>query len=213
MLSALAMLAVLAAPADLGDACAEPAAAIELAAPVVKEFEGLARCVGPKSDPCAILAAYPDPGVGAKLPTIGYGHTSLAGGGHGVQVRMGATITRLEAEAILRADLEAVVGQVCRLVKRPLTPPQLAGLISFTYNLGSGTLARSVVLRYIKAGRFDQAARDMRRYVHAGSPKRVYPGLVKRRSAEASLLDEETQAGRKRVVENEFSPQGPIHSQ
>lgn len=194
MLSAFCSLAFGAAllvcePAQI--AAYEDQAAIEAASQLIKRHEGLARCVGPASDRCAVLAAYPDPGVGVRLPTIGYGHTSLAGGGKGFKVAMGTRITRAEADEILRADLLDVLGQVRRLVKAKLTPKQEAALVSFTYNLGAGTLARTRergLLALVNAGRLDAAARVLTMYCKAGRPPKEYRGLKIRRAAEAELL-------------------------
>ena len=48
------------------------------------------------------LKAYPDPATGADPWTIGYGHT-------GLDVHPGKTITKAEALALLRSDMQIAV--------------------------------------------------------------------------------------------------------
>jgi lysozyme len=129
------------------------------------------------------LLAYADPAHGWKVPTIGVGHTSAAGP---PSVFRGQRITASEADAILARDLKAVEKAVRALVTVPLTANQLGALVSFTFNLGIGNLAKSGLLKRLNAKDYAGAAAQFARWKFAGG--RVLPGLVKRRAAEARLF-------------------------
>ncbi|MDX5376375.1 MAG: lysozyme [Halomonas sp.] len=125
------------------------------------------------------LHAYRD-AVG--VPTIGYGHTSTA--------RMGQVITELEALELLLADVERFENAVERLVQVPLNQHQFDSLVSFTFNLGAGALAKSTLLRKLNAGDYQGAAAEFDHWVHAGGRK--LKGLVKRRADERRLFETPT---------------------
>lgn len=128
----------------------------------LKEFEG-----------CR-LKAYRD-AVG--VPTIGYGHT----GG----VRMGTTITMEQALVYLDADITAFESRLAKIpALAELSPNRWDAIVDFSYNLGIGNLAKSTLLRKIKANPDDETIpAEFSRWVYAGGKK--LPGLVKRRAWEA----------------------------
>ena len=165
-------------------ACADPSAAIPLSMPTIEKYEGLARCVGKYPDRCSIVTTYPDPAPNGP-PTICYGHTGRAASNF--PVHWGMKLSRRECSSLLFTDAHFAAADVCRLVKVSLTNHQLAALVSFTYNLGSGTLARSSLLRALNQGKASQAGATIRRYCYAGDPTRPLPGLLKRRLAEEYL--------------------------
>ena len=122
------------------------------------------------------LTAYQDC---AGIWTIGYGHT-------GPDVTPGKTITELEAEALLHADLAAAATCVNRAVNVPIHQCQFDALVDFCFNAGRGSLLKSTLLRLVNLGDFAQAAEQFALWVHAGGE--VVPGLVRRRQAEAALF-------------------------
>ena len=121
------------------------------------------------------LTAYSCP---AGVLTIGYGHT-------GADVRPGMTISREEALRLLQTDVDAVARQVAQLTAGTvLTQRQFDALVSLAFNIGTGALKTSTLLRKVKANPADPSiAGEFRRWVYAGG--RVLPGLVTRRQAEA----------------------------
>lgn len=139
------------------------AAAVNL----VKHFEGL------------YLNAYKCP---AGVPTIGYGHTA--------GVTMGETITEAQAEQYLQSDLNSAAQQVTRLVKVAINEDQLGALASFVFNVGSGNLASSTLLKCLNAGDYEGAANHFGDWVKAtvNGQRVTLPGLVTRRAAEAALF-------------------------
>jgi lysozyme len=122
---------------------------------MIESFEGLR------------LTAYQD-SVGVW--TIGYGHTK--------RVKKGQTITQAQAEAFLKQDLAeaeaAVNGRGLTL-----TDNQFAALVSFTFNLGAGGLAK-----LLKNGLAAVPDRILL-FDHAGG--KVVKGLTRRRAAERTL--------------------------
>jgi GH24 family phage-related lysozyme (muramidase) len=137
---------------------------------LVKEFEGLARRL-----PDGRIAAYLD-AVG--IPTIGYGHTK--------DVQIGQMIDVKKAEAFLLDDLEVAESGVENLVKVSLSDNQFSALVSFAFNVGTGALARSTLLKQLNRGNYKGAADQFLRWVRAGGRK--LPGLVRRRQAERKLF-------------------------
>lgn len=127
-----------------------------------------------------VLKAYKDP-VGVW--TIGYGHTTAAGS---PVVTSGLQITEKEADSILAQDVRMFETAVKKLVKVPLTQMQFDALVSFSFNLGEGALARSTLLRKLNAGDFTGAADEFPRWVHGQG--KVLPGLVTRRAEERALF-------------------------
>ena len=124
------------------------------------------------------LVAYRDP-VGVW--TIGYGDTH--------EVTPGLAITREEAERRLALRLGEVEAAVAALVRVVPTQGQFDALVSFAYNLGAASLARSTLLRKFNAGDPAGAAAEFGKWVHAGAD--VLPGLVTRRARERALFEGE----------------------
>lgn len=129
---------------------------------LIKGFEG-----------CSLTAYSDSNGV----PTIGYGHTS--------GVTMGWVISQAQANQFLFDDLEQFETYVSDYVTIPITQHQFDALVSFTYNLGPGTLYHSSVLTYTNAGQIYQAADAILLYDHAGGVRLL--GLTRRREAERRL--------------------------
>ena len=129
------------------------------------------------------LTAYPDPGKGWAIPTIGYGHTSAAGP---PAVYKGMKITQAGADEILRQDLAKFERYVADAVKVPLSQNEFDALVSFTFNLGPGNLRSSTLLRKLNAGDKAGAADEFLKWTKAGG--KTLPGLVKRREAERALF-------------------------
>jgi GH24 family phage-related lysozyme (muramidase) len=123
------------------------------------------------------LKAYRCP---AGILTIGYGHTSAAGG---LEVTEGLAITQDEALELLHSDLKKYEDGVKNLVKVELTQNQFDVLVDFAYNAGLGNLKTSTLLKKVNAGDFDAVPDELMKWTKGGG--KVLPGLVKRRQAEA----------------------------
>lgn len=126
----------------------------------IQEFEGLK------------LTSYKCP---AGVWTIGFGHTK--------GVKMGQTITKAQAESLLRGDLLPCEEYV-RGLNLELTQGQFDALVDFCFNLGTAALQRSTLLQKIRTKADEQIIRDeFAKWVNAGGVR--LQGLVKRRAWEA----------------------------
>lgn len=97
-------------------------------------------------------------------------------------------LTRADALELLRKDLVEYSDAVRDYVRVPLNQNQHDALTSFAYNLGTGALAGSTLLKKINAKAPSGEIRgEWQRWVKAGSPPITLPGLVRRRKAEADL--------------------------
>lgn len=131
---------------------------------LIKQFEGLR------------LKAYLCP---AKVWTIGYGHTR--------SVSQGQEINGQKAEELLKADL-LVFEQAVLSHNLDLNQNQFDALVSFTYNVGVGNLAKSTLLKTIKLNPNDKNIRnEFMRWNRAGG--NILSGLTRRRRAEADLYE------------------------
>ncbi len=129
------------------------------------------------------LFAYKD---GGGVWTIGVGHT-------GPEVVKGLTCTMEQALQWLSEDTEEAVAAVEALVKVKLTQNQFDALVSFVFNLGSGSFAKSTLLRKLNAGDYEGASREFPRWNKDNDPKTgkliEVEGLTKRRLLEQSMFN------------------------
>lgn len=122
------------------------------------------------------LTAYRD--IGGVL-TIGIGHT-------GKDVFPGQEITEAEADALLAKDLIRTEHYVNALVEVPLNQNQFDALVSFTFNLGSGALQESTLLKLLNNGEYSAAQAQFKRWDMCAG--RHIEGLMSRRVTEAELF-------------------------
>jgi len=113
-----------------------------------------------------------------KVWTIGYGHTG--------DVHHDQQVTGAEALELLRKDVATAARAVRDLVDVHLDQDQFDALVSFVFNLGAGALAESTLLKKLNRGNYKGAAKQFRRWDHAGD--QVLAGLTRRRRAEATLF-------------------------
>ena len=131
---------------------------------LIRSFEGLR------------LLAYKDLG---GVVTIGYGTTA--------GVKMGDTVTKAEAEELLRLDVQRFVDHIAALVTVPLNQNNIDALASFVYNVGPTAFAKSTLLKYLNAGLYKDAADQFLRWNRAAN--NVVAGLTRRRVAEKALFE------------------------
>lgn len=131
---------------------------------LVKRFEG------------KFLESYLCP---AGVPTIGYGHT-------GKNIKLGMKISNEEAESLLEEDLAVFATGVKKLVHVSINENQLGALVSFSFNLGLGSLGSSTLLKKLNAGDYTGAADEFLRWNHCKGM--VLAGLTRRREAERLLF-------------------------
>jgi lysozyme len=120
----------------------------------------------------------------AKVPTIGYGSTFYE---NNKKVLMSdPAITKERAEELLQMSADRFARKVVNLVKKPITQNQLNALTSFAYNLGSGALASSTLLKKVNVNPNDVTIRnEFLRWNKANGI--ALKGLTNRRIKEADL--------------------------
>lgn len=109
-------------------------------------------------------------------------------------VTEGRIVTEAEGKAMLAAEMAKHERAVERLVKVPLTQSQFDALVSFSYNVGSGALESSTLLRLLNAGDYDGARAQFGKWTKAAGVELA--GLVRRRAREAEVFGNAVQAPR-----------------
>jgi len=117
----------------------------------------------------------------AGYPTIGYGHVVSK---HERDKFQGG-IDHTTAVELLKKDVKAAEQAVLALIHAPLTDGQFAALTSFTYNVGSGALQRSVLRQVANRSDHDSMPHEFAKWVYVHGKK--LRGLVIRRAMEAAL--------------------------
>jgi lysozyme len=114
----------------------------------------------------------------ANVLTIGYGHTK------GVTEDM--VITQEEADQMLHDEMPEYEGYINDKVTVELNQDQFDAMVCWVYNLGSGNLSSSTLLKVLNDGDYDGVPEQMKRWNKAGG--KVLNGLTKRRDSEAKLF-------------------------
>lgn len=131
---------------------------------LVRRFEGLQ------------LKAYYCPG---GVLTIGYGHT-------GPDVHEGKTITKQEADILLRQDMRRFESSVNNDIAVAMSQGMFDAMVSFSFNVGAAAFRKSTLRRRVNAGKLAEAANEFLRWNKAGG--KVLAGLTRRRQAERELF-------------------------
>jgi lysozyme len=131
----------------------------------------------------------------AKLWTIGVGHVLYPDQGKLPMDQRGAyalrpednrQFSKEEVNGILRGDLDRFERGVARFCPVPLTQGMFDGLVSFSFNVGLGTLQRSTLRQKLLRGDKEGAAEELLKYCMAGG--KVLRGLQNRRIDERALF-------------------------
>lgn len=142
---------------------------------LIKEFEG------------CHLSAYPDPLSGGDPWTIGYGTTRYSGG---VPVKRGDKINVIEADMLLRLEVDRIADKLRRTVPhwKVMDDEQRSALISFAYNLGPdflGLAGFETITAKLRDRDWAAVPAALELYRNPGT--NVEAGLLRRRRAEGKL--------------------------
>ena len=122
----------------------------------------------------------------AGCPTIGYGHR--------IPSMDHASITKDQAETMLRADLRRFRDAALSLSPslRTASPRRMAAILDFCFNAGEGAYKTSTLRKRVDAGDWAAAATEIRRWVYAtvNGQKVRLRALVERREMTARWLAE-----------------------
>jgi len=138
---------------------------------LIKSFEGLE------------LNAYVDPATGNEPITIGYGTTIYP---DGTKVKLGDVCTQQQATEYLQHDVDQFAAKVKVLVNSDVTDNQFGALTSFSYNVGTGNLKASTLLKKVNINPNDITIHDEFLKWNKAAGK-VMNGLTRRRQAESKL--------------------------
>ncbi len=126
------------------------------------------------------LEAYND---SSGFATIGIGHLLHRSPVDGTE----KPITEAEAYTLCSKDVGWAETAINTYVKAPLSQNQFDALVSWTFNLGIGTLIKSTVLVLLNQQKYKEASDHMRLYNKSAGV--VIPGLITRRTKEYNLFN------------------------
>lgn len=131
----------------------------------------------------------------AKLWTIGVGHVLYPDQGkiplaerdnYPLRPEDNRSFTAQEIDGILRSDLARFEQGVSKLIIVPLTQGMFDGLVSFSFNVGLGTLQRSTLRAKLNRNDKEGAAEELLKYCMAGG--KILKGLQNRRIDERAMF-------------------------
>jgi lysozyme len=112
--------------------------------------------------------------VKGDVPTIGYGTTE--------GVKVGDKITPDRALVKLLKDANKFEQAVKRCAPVPMYQYEFDAYVSLTYNIGEGAFCKSTLVKYLNAGKYEDACKEILKWDNfQGKPLR---GLTIRREAE-----------------------------
>jgi lysozyme len=131
----------------------------------------------------------------AQLWTIGVGHVLYPDqakipmdqrGAYPLRPEDSRVFSKEEVDGILRSDLARFERGVAQLLPVVLTQGEFDACVSFSFNVGLGTLQRSTFRQKVIRGDKDAAIESLLQYCKAGG--KVLRGLENRRKDEAALF-------------------------
>lgn len=129
--------------------------------------------------------AYPDPVLGTRVPTIGFGTTA--------GVHMGDTTTPVRALARKLVDVQAFEGALKRCVRVPLHQYEYDAFINLAYNIGPTAFCGSTLVKQLNALDYGGACDAILKWHFVGSVdcsapgNKTCPGLWARRQQTRNL--------------------------
>ena len=131
----------------------------------------------------------------ARLWTVGVGHVLYPEqgklpidqrDGFALRPQDNRAFSKDEVDAILKFDLQRFERGVLSFCPVVLSQGMFDGLVSFSFNVGLGTLQRSTLRQKLLRGDKTGAGEEFLKYTKGGG--KVLPGLVKRRQDERALF-------------------------
>lgn len=137
-------------------------------------------------------AVIPVPG---DVPTYGFGSTRKA---DGASVKMGDTIKPAAALRLSLSEIQGAEAALQQCVTSPLTQGEYDSLVSLAYNVGTGAVCKSTMVRLHNAGQHEAACAEFDRWTFfqgkdCKEPANRCSGLAKRRAAERAQCEGRSQ--------------------
>ena len=122
--------------------------------------------------------------------TIGYGHLLHKSRVTAADRRKWGRLTKAQGMDLLHRDLAKTEADVKRLVKVPITQGMFDALVSFAFNVGSGNLSKSTLLRKLNRKDYKGASREFLKWNKGRKNGKlvVLRGLTRRRHAESAMF-------------------------
>lgn len=138
----------------------------------------------------AVLIAVPEISVFEGRRNVPYYDVvkvlTVCDGTTGPDVVVGKIYTDQECNALTSKDVQKAADGILRVSPHlAWHPMQLASMISFSYNVGTGAYSTSTVARLMNEGKMIEACNFLPNYKFAGG--KVWTGLVRRRERERQL--------------------------
>ena len=129
-----------------------------------------------------VLTAYK---IGDGMITIGWGHAERI---RKSKYKVGDTITRSEAQKLLKGDLKVAADGVRKIFKQwknkgidvKISQDQFDVLVSIAFNSGVSSLRKSPIIRHLKKGDHQKAGESIKKF----KVSKKFPGLLERRKNE-----------------------------
>jgi lysozyme len=119
----------------------------------------------------------------AKVWTIGWGNTFYE---NGTPVKQGDLITQDRANKLFEFVVNKFSVGVEKLLTKTISENQFSALVCFAYNVGTGNLGKSTLLKKVNANPNDATiSNEFLRWNKAGGKELL--GLTRRRTAESKL--------------------------
>jgi lysozyme len=112
--------------------------------------------------------AYPDPVLGTKVPTIGFGTTD--------GVKMGDTTTPVKALQRKLADIKSYEGALKQCVRVPLHQYEYDAYIDLAYNIGPTAFCNSTLVKKLNAQDYAGACDAILQWRRVGNADCSVPG-------------------------------------
>ena len=129
------------------------------------------------------LSAYKDSG---GIWTIGVGHT-------GSEVVEGMLITERKSRELFARDMKRTADKLGARIHAPVSAKQYVAILSLAFNVGTGSVAGSNLVRQLNLGNERGAAAEFTNgwnTVKVNGVRKVIPGLTARRKRERALFEQ-----------------------
>lgn len=118
--------------------------------------------------------------VPGDMPTGGFGHADK-------RLPVGQCVSKAQAVAWLKDDIEKHRAYLVKCVKVPLTQSEFDAYLSFAFNVGGNAFCNSSLLKKLNSGDYQGACEGLKAWVYSGGVK--YKGLETRRNIERLMCE------------------------
>lgn len=118
--------------------------------------------------------------VPGDMPTGGFGHADN-------RLPVGQYVSKAQAVAWLKDDIEKHRAYLVECVKVPLSQSEFDAYLSFAFNVGGNAFCNSTLVKKLNSGDYQGACEGLKAWVYSGGVK--YKGLETRRNIERLMCE------------------------